>query len=335
MNQSTSTPPPSNTQHSEDTPAAPAFDSSLSSALSQLFSFHALNHAVAGTVAGSITMTIFYPLDQLRLKAQIEDKSTKQLIQEEFLSAKRGIGKLYLGLGPLLVSLAASFYCNNAMKILAKWRGTKVTVPVNLMIAALAGVVNVLITNPLWVVNTRVRAQKDHTRSMWAVMREMISEEGVQSLWNGTLSSLLLVSNPTIQFVAYDTCKRLWETRVKRPLYSIEYFFLAAIAKSIATFFTYPLQVAQSQIRAQKKTKKENVSSEEETVEGAPPIKKRLPYKNTIDCLMRLLKNEGLVRGWFKGFSVKFTQTVLMAAFHFLAYEKILGLIYILLRIRG
>lgn len=317
---------------------------SLSTALSQLFSLSALNHAFAGTLAGSISMTVFYPIDQIRLKSQIEDKPTQEIVRDELFNASKGdLMKLYNGLGPLLVSLACSnfvyFYCNNALKLLVRWRGRKLNVPLNLIIAAVAGCVNVLLTNPLWVVNTRVRAQKDGSPSMLKVFASMIREEGIQSLWNGTASSLLLVSNPTIQFVAYDTLKKLWEKKVKRNLYAIEYFLLAAIAKSIATLLTYPLQVAQSQIRAQKRDRSQQrvatkIDTEESDSNENTKVAKSKAYKNTMDCLIRLLKKEGIKRGWFKGFSVKFTQTVLMSAFHFLFYEKILGIIYVLLRIR-
>lgn len=366
---------------------------SFSNVLSQLFSLDALSHGVAGTIAGNITMALFYPLDQIRLRSQVEDKTSLQIIKEEIELSKENPLRLYEGLGPLLFSLACSnfvyFYCNNALKLLLKWRGRKLTVPANLIIASLAGCINVLVTNPLWVVNTRVRTQGqiEKKKSMIDVFQEMIQEEGVKSLWNGTTSSLLLVSNPTIQFVAYDTIKRIWTNYVKRPLYSIEFFLLAAIAKSLATFITYPLQVAQSQIRAQRKAhearevqkskipqtfEKAEKSEESENVlntstssdklntsttsttsttsnklntsssdklnaslnKSLTTNEKRVLYKNTLDCLINLYRREGIINGWFKGFSVKFSQTVLMAAFHFLAYEKIMAFIYLIMRIK-
>ena len=36
----------------------------------------------------------------------------------------------------------------------------------------------------------------------------MIQEEGVATLWNGTVASLVLVCNPAIQFTVYELLKR-------------------------------------------------------------------------------------------------------------------------------
>ena len=74
--------------------------------------------------------------------------------------------------------------------------------------------------------------------------------EGLKSLWAGTLPSLILVSNPAIQFMTYESIKRRVNTSLsgaQPPAWII--FSIGAIAKTIATTLTYPLQLVQTKLR--------------------------------------------------------------------------------------
>jgi hypothetical protein len=45
---------------------------------------------------------------------------------------------------------------------------------------------------------------------MWDALTRIAKEEGVEALWGGTASSLLLVTNPVIHFVVYDKVKMVF-----------------------------------------------------------------------------------------------------------------------------
>lgn len=213
----------------------------------------------------------------------------------------------------------------------------------NLAIAAAAGVINVFSTTPLWVVGTRLTAQdtksyskKENGEAKADVAKpydgivdclvRITKEEGFFSMWKGVGPSLILVSNPTIQFVAYEWLRRINEAIAKArggEITAAEFFLLGAAAKAIATIVTYPLQVAQSKLRNDRGGGHgHGPKKEEPKKEGGEEVKKEAPYKGTIDVLYRIWKKEGL-NGWFKGFMAKLWQTVLTAAFQFLVYEKI------------
>lgn len=333
--------------------------------MDQVFTYDAFVHAIAGTVGGQVAMSAFYPLDILRTYMQVNEnlkgksslQVTRAIIQEE------GTGALYKGLGPVLGSLAASnfiyFYTNNMLKALVRnyTQQKNVTTGQNLLIASAAGCVNVLTTCPLWVVSARLKTQKGSSSSGSGGRRSgsgkggeassststatttskalkpyngfidglirISQEEGIGALWNGCMASLVLVSNPTIQFVAYDAIRRFAVARANRDgrksLTTWEIFILGAVAKAIATFVTYPLQVAQSKLRNSNK----NLTGEDAKSSGIRS------YKNTLDCLIQMFQADGFY-GWYKGLNVKLLQTVLMAAFHFLAYEKVAALIFAL-----
>lgn len=53
---------------------------------------------------------------------------------------------------------------------------------------------------------------------------QIIQEEGVGALWNGTFPSLLLVLNPAIQFMIYETLKRWLRREVSREVCGLNGF---------------------------------------------------------------------------------------------------------------
>jgi len=274
----------------------------------------------------------------MQVNENLKGKSTIEVAQA--LIEEEGFGSMYKGIGPVLISLAASnfiyFYTNNMLKVMVKsYTGQKsVSTGQNLLIASLAGCVNVLTTCPLWVVSARLKTQKDKIQTGSLATKpykgfidglsRVAKEEGVGSLWNGCMASLVLVSNPTIQFVCYDWIRKIAMKRANaqggKALSSFEFFILGAIAKAVATVATYPVQVAQSKLRNSNK----NMKADDEKTSG---IRR---YKNTLDCLVKIFQEDGFF-GWYKGLNVKLLQTVLMAAFHFLCYESIASFIFSLL----
>uniref|UniRef100_A0A2C9KHD9 Uncharacterized protein n=1 Tax=Biomphalaria glabrata TaxID=6526 RepID=A0A2C9KHD9_BIOGL len=131
------------------------------------------------------------------------------------------------------------------------------------------GVVNVLVTTPLWVVNTRLKLQganlhtahfnkkhgafkspRKHYNGIIDCILKIISAEGVGKLWGGTVPSILLATNPAIQFMIYEALKRYFKRYMDvTELSGLMYFILGAVAKTAATVITYPLQVIQSRLR--------------------------------------------------------------------------------------
>lgn len=160
---------------------------------------------------------------------------------------------------------------------------------------------------------------------------KVYQEEGLSALWSGSTASLILVSNPTIQFVAYDKLKSFLNKKEK-DFTSLEHFYLGALAKAIATLITYPIQVAQSVMRTKGgKHGKHHNTEDNKLSEEKKPSEGEVKYKNTLDCLIKLFQKEGIF-GWFKGLDVKMIQTVLTAAFHFVAYEKIVSIIFSMMK---
>ena len=78
----------------------------------------------------------------------------------------------------------------------------------------------------------------------------MWREEGLAGLWSGATSSLVLTVNPAIQFMVYEAAKRqAMRVSAGRQLSSSTVFLVGAVAKTVATVLTYPIQLVQAKQR--------------------------------------------------------------------------------------
>eukprot|EP00656_Telonema_subtile_P013803 TRINITY_DN17017_c0_g1_i1.p1 TRINITY_DN17017_c0_g1~~TRINITY_DN17017_c0_g1_i1.p1 ORF type:complete len:316 (-),score=88.50 TRINITY_DN17017_c0_g1_i1:263-1210(-) len=310
--------------------------------MSELFTTRSLVHAIAGSAAGSAAVTLFYPLNTVRTRAQLNDSSdaTKgvfaQMVQ---ILQVEGLPALYNGLWSNVACLGTSnfvyFYLYNGFRaaILAKKKQAGhpqlISAAQNLIVSSIAGSLNVLLTNPLWVSAMRITSEQRRAQTqaakdtkppqfsgVWDAVLKIARDEGVSALWNGAVASLMLVSNPVLQFVVYEYIKKVLTPIAQRRgvgIRAIEFFLMAAFSKAVATVFTYPIQLAQSLLRNSDKRKQNQ-------------------YEGTADCLSQTYQRDGLV-GLFRGMEAKLWQTVLAAAFHFVAYEKLIqGITSLLLR---
>ncbi|XP_043496626.1 peroxisomal membrane protein PMP34 isoform X1 [Polistes fuscatus] len=282
-----------------------------------IFTYDTLVHALSGAAGSVIAMATFFPLDTVRSRLQLEEnreaKNTLTMIRE--LTLKEGPHTLYRGMVPVLQSLCASnfvyFYTFHGLKMLRSRRNQ--TAGNDLLVASIAGVINVLTTTPLWVVNTRLKMKginsvneknNNDYNTLYDGLLHIWKYEGIEKLWAGTLPSLLLVANPAIQFMTYESIKRRVNASPGIQPSAWVFFAIGAIAKTVATTLTYPLQLIQTKLRHGYKY---------------PDLP---PNAGTIQILFYILKKQGLF-GLYKGMEAKLLQTVLTAALMFLTYEKI------------
>ncbi|KAL7850492.1 hypothetical protein SRHO_G00198410 [Serrasalmus rhombeus] len=289
-----------------------------------LLSYETLVHAVAGATGSMTAMTVFFPLDTARIRLQVDEnrksKSTPVILAE--IAKEEGIMSLYRGWFPVISSLCCSnfvyFYTFNCLKRVMVTGKQQSRPSKDLAMGFISGAVNVLLTTPMWVVNTRLKLQgakfrneelhQTHYSGIFDAFSQIIAKEGVGTLWNGTLPSLVLVFNPAVQFMFYEAMKRR-AGQGGRKISSVEIFLIGAIAKAIATSATYPLQTVQAILRfGQYK------SQEKGGLMGS--------LRNVVDLLMDRIKRNGVI-GLYKGLEAKLLQTVLTAALMFVVYEKI------------
>ncbi|CAN1173828.1 Peroxisomal nicotinamide adenine dinucleotide carrier [Linum perenne] len=326
----------------------------------------ALINGLAGAGGGIIAQLITYPLQTVNTRQQTErgvqkeqNKKALGTIQQMCQVVKNeGWDRLYGGLAPSLVGTATSqgvyyyFYQvfrdkAQAMALERKRKGLgdgSIGMFSSLVVAALAGAVNVLMTNPIWVIVTRMQTHRKTAKKSdpnsppsdasdklidatspppfgtFNAIKEVLDESGIPGLWKGVLPTLIMVSNPAIQFMLYETLlKKLKQRRAllrkgETGITAWEIFLLGALAKLGATVVTYPLLVVKSRLQAKQITTGD----------------KRHQYKGTIDAILKMIRYEGL-NGFYKGMSTKICQSVLAAAVLFMVKEEIVKGVRILL----
>ncbi|KAK4294519.1 hypothetical protein Pmani_032861 [Petrolisthes manimaculis] len=301
----------------------------------ELFSYSNLVHAIAGGSGSAVAMSALFPLDTVRTRLQLEEGRTSKntFLQLTEIYKQEGIGGLYRGLLPVIESLYCSnfvyFYTFHGLRRVANEDKAAVK---DLLLAMLAGSVNVMMTNPLWVVNTRLKMQgakvttastssssnqaspsHRHYKGMLDGLLKVRREEGIAGLWSGAASSLVLTINPAIQFMVYEAMKRQAH-RVSggKQMSSLAVFGVGATAKAIATILTYPIQLVQAKQR------------HGHSYEGLPQKAGLIPI------MFYIIRRHGFW-GLFKGLEAKLLQTVLTAALMFVCYEKIAAVVFAVL----
>jgi hypothetical protein len=78
------------------------------------------------------------------------------------------------------------------------------------LITAIAGVCSAAFANPFWFVNTRMTLKKDSEKKLTLIetVRQIYNEEGISAFYKGVLPNMILVLNPIINFVVYETIKK-------------------------------------------------------------------------------------------------------------------------------
>lgn len=206
--------------------------------------------------------------------------------------------------------------------------GGALTTLESMLAGALAGSATTVLTNPIWVVNTRqtVRAgenpgsgpgAKNETPgkvvptkklSFLQTIKLIIRTDGITGLWRGLGPALFLVINPILQYTAFEQLKNaLVNSRLSRgvsaSLSDFDMFVLGALSKLFATGLTYPQVLVKSRQQASSAASKRSFIGE----------------------LAEILKNEG-VSGLYRGVGPKLTQSVLTAAILFSSQARLFAL---------
>jgi len=130
---------------------------------------------------------------------------------------------------------------------------------VHLSAAALAGIVTGSVTNPIWVVKTRLQLTAENPKVMQStsnkslvsslgMIKQIAREEGIRGFYKGLSASYLGVTEGTIQWVLYEKLKRL-NTESQGKGGFLEWAGMlgsAGTAKCVASLITYPHEVYSS-----------------------------------------------------------------------------------------
>lgn len=265
------------------------------------------------------------------------------------------LGVLYSGLQPAAIETTASnaiyFYFYSLLRAVAvsafrrqrglppvkagssEARSEDIGVPASLLVAAVAGAINMIATSPAQVVSTQMQARANLKRQLAAkgqpvdgihsdalgVVGSIYKEDGVFGFWKGLAPNLILVVNPAVQYMAYEWLIQRHTTLKQRrrakaglatgrvKLTAGEVFLLGASAKIAATIVTYPMIVIKSRLQA-----------------AGSHTAADMQYNGTWDAIRRIWSEEGF-GGYYKGMQAKLLQTALNAALMLMIKEQVHG----------
>ncbi|KAJ0981545.1 hypothetical protein J5N97_009800 [Dioscorea zingiberensis] len=300
--------------------------------------WESLSEATSGAVGALISTTILYPLDTCKTKYQAEVRSPGEQkyrnlsdVLWEAISTRRVLS-LYQGLGTKnlqsFISQFVYFYSYSYFKrlYLKKSQVKSIGTKANLIVAAAAGACTVFVTQPLDTASSRMQTSEfGNSKSLW----ETLSGRSWSEAFDGLGISLLLTSNPSIQYTVFDQLKQRLlseqsnitgsSTAGSSPalLSAFSAFLVGAISKSVATVLTYPAIRCKVMVQT---------SSEENNAQA----KSKSP-KTMMNALHTIWSKEG-VPGFFKGLQAQILKTVLSSALLLMIKEKISSSSWILMR---
>ncbi len=288
---------------------------------------------LSGGVAGTVAATITNPLEVIKTQLQSSSAAAGDLVKARghpitvarAIMEADGVSGFFRGLPPTLVGIipsrSAYFYAyQQCKKALGPY--LKEGSPPNALISGIAaGITGNTLTNPIWMVRTRMQLLADPTAGQvnYSGYKDAITsiykEEGIGGFYKGITASYWGCAEGAIQFIIYEQFKTRLLARQNRirkrngligeteKLPEWEYFCSAALAKGFASILTYPHEVARTRLREQAR-------------EGI------FKYRGMWQTLGLIAREEGRA-GLYAGMGVHLMKVVPNSAIMFLTYEVV------------
>lgn len=305
-----------------------------------LASHKQLASLIAGGIAGSFSATITCPMEVVKTHLQASKGGSEVALSAKgpFAVARNiarieGVKGFFRGLLPTLIGIlparATYFWAYSTTKDFLSNRIGESPI-VHMLSAAAAGISSNTLTNPIWLMKSRVQLQAGARannsmvyRGYGDAMLRIFREEGIAGFFKGLTASYWGVTEGALHFVVYERIKaKLIENNKRRTvrgdflrdnvhppdpnrLTSLQYLTAAAFSKLIASAATYPHEVVRLRMREQPK------------FVGAVP-----KYRGMIQSLRLIAREEGR-RGLYAGMGTHLARVVPNAALMFFTYEVV------------
>jgi solute carrier family 25 folate transporter 32 len=225
---------------------------------------------LAGAGAGVMCTTLCAPLDVAKVRTQVQGsvaplkyKGMTHTLSKIYY--EEGLSGLYKGLGPALctVPLFWGIYWTSYERLkvhyASEYPGASSHVH-HVGAAVTAGAIGDVITNPFWVVRTRIQTLILHTQShlpanigMVQMFKEIYHKEGVRAFYKGLSASFLGLTHVAVQFPLYEYLKkRCRDMRGGGDESAVEIVAVSMMAKLTASLLTYPHEVVRSRLQDQR-----------------------------------------------------------------------------------
>lgn len=283
--------------------------------------------SISGALAGFIAGVVVCPLDVAKTRFQAQGtlhKYTGPLQALRKIWTDEGIRGLYRGLVPITCGYFPTwmiyFTCYERFK---KIYSINLKLNDNLSYFASAissGVISSTITNPIWVVKTRLMLQMDNGKSLlnntyynstFDAFQKMYKFEGLKVFYQGLLPSYFGLAHVAIQFPLYENFKSILNISNNELLVLnddsnklvnfLKFILASSLSKMIASSITYPHEILRTRLQLA------NNQSENQ-------------FRSLIRVCKSILQIEG-IKGFYSGFVINLARTLPASAVTLVSFE--------------
>ena len=291
------------------------------------------NQFLAGLSGGVVSSLILHPFDLVKIRFQVTETKISQpspfpvstlpyrprytSLFDAFRSIYREKGVcrgLYQGVTPNVLGNGMSWglylFLYNTTDVWIngnEYGRKKLQLEDRILYATIAGMSTVVLTNPIWVLKTRMCLQYAHDQptilyqNMFDAVRKIYRAEGIRAFYKGLVPGLFGTLHGTSQFVSYEQMKDFY-TRTFHVAHLSTPMILtfSALSKLIAASSTYPYQVVRTRLQDQHQK-----------------------YQGVMDVIRRTYRGEG-IEGFYKGLVPALCRVVPACCITFVVYEFVI-----------
>ena len=284
--------------------------------------------ALSGALSGFISGIIVCPLDVTKTRLQAQGLQTgENLYYRGVVGTMRtivrdeGVRGLYKGLVPIVLgyfptwTIYFSVY-ERSKPLYSAWL-PQWDFAANSCSAITAGAASTILTNPIWVVKTRLMLQSNmgesitHYRGTIDAFVKIVQQEGPRALYAGLVPSLLGLLHVAIHFPVYEKLKSklgCYEVHVDphtgeahQELSVKRLIAASSLSKMVASLITYPHEILRTRMQ----------------------LKSDLPSRiqhRLVPMIKTTYRNEGFM-AFYSGFTANLLRTVPASAVTLVSFE--------------
>ncbi len=300
---------------------------------------------MCGAGAGFASGIVTCPLDVIKTKLQAQGGfqiarpghgPTKQVYRgivgtARVIMAEEGVRGMYRGLGPMLMG-----YLPTWAVYLTVYENTRDTYydmcgswwMARCYSSLTAGACSTMLTNPIWVIKTRLQSQSRtptsdgmrapfHYTSTFDAARKMYRAEGVRSFYSGLTPAMLGLTHVAIQFPLYEWFKMrftgygMGEHPADGDSHFIGISAATFLSKVCASTATYPHEVLRTRLQTQQR---------KPTMASSDGMAVKEKYRGIIQTCKIMFREEGW-RAFYAGIGTNLVRAVPAAMTTMLTYE--------------